>query len=69
MAIEKSPRQIIVERLNGEICLATTGDLQRAVQFLEGAREIRRGKTGHRKASRQAMKESARRKVDRPISW
>ena len=69
MAVEKSPRQIIVERLNGEICLATTGDLQRAAQFLEGAREIRRGKTGHRKASRQAMKESARRKVDRPISW
>ena len=69
MAVEKSPRQIIVERLNGEICLATTGDLQRAAQFLEGAREIRRGKTGHRKASRQAMKESARRKVDRPMSW
>ena len=69
MAIEKSPRQIIVERLNGEICLATTGDLQRAAEFLEGARKIRRGKTGHRKASRQAMKESARRKVDRPISW
>ena len=59
----------MVERLNEEICLSTTADLQRAAEFLEGARKIRQGKTVHRKDSRKAVRYAAQRKVDRPLSW
>ena len=37
----RTGRQIVMERLNKAIQTATTGDLQRAAMFLEGAREVR----------------------------
>ena len=41
-------RQIIMQRLNKAIQTATTGDLQRAAMFLEGARKVRAGCTNQR---------------------
>ena len=67
--IQKSGRQIIMERLNKEIVQATTGDLHRAADFLEGARKIRAGSKRQRNASRQAHRAAYLKKVDNPISW
>ena len=65
----KSGRQIVMEMLNKEIRLAKTADLQRAAQFLEGAREVRAGSKRQRRISRENQREAAYRKVDRPITW
>tara|TARA_R100000458_G_C8045014_1_gene94690 strand:- start:40 stop:249 length:210 start_codon:yes stop_codon:yes gene_type:complete len=69
MPTEKSARLIVMERLNKEIIKAQTSDLQRAADFLEGAREVRAGSKKQRRLSREAHRESYLRKVDRPISW
>ena len=47
---------------------ATTGDLQRAAQFLEGARKVRQGCTKQRRASR-ARPTKAQKEIDIPVSW
>ena len=44
-----------MERLNKAIRTATTGDLQRAAMFLEGAREVRAGCTNQRAQARRAQ--------------
>jgi len=58
-----------MEMLNKEIVRATTGDLQRAANFLEGAREIRAGCSKNRAASRKAHKTSNDKKTDKPLRW
>ncbi len=51
----RTGRQIVMERLNKAIQGATTGDLQRAAMFLEGARKVRAGCTNQRAQARRAQ--------------
>ena len=69
MPTEKSARLLIMERLNSEIVKAQTSDLQRAADFLEGARKVRAGSKKQRRLSREAHREAYLKKVDRPFSW
>jgi hypothetical protein len=62
-------RQIIMRYLQYEIARATTADLQRAAEFLEGAREIRRGCTKQRRESRESQAQGWRKHVDDSIAW
>jgi len=65
----RTGRQIVMERLNGAIQNATTGDLQRAAMFLEGARKIRAGCTDQRTQARRAQANSWKKTVDSPATW
>ena len=62
-------RQIIMRYLQYEIARATTADLQRAAEFLEGARGIRRGCTKQRRESRKSQAQGWRKHVDDSIAW
>ena len=55
--------------LRYEISRATTADLQRAAEFLEGARHIRRGCRKQRGESREAQAQGWRKHVDDSIAW
>jgi hypothetical protein len=55
--------------LRYEISRATTADLQRAAEFLEGARHIRRGCTKQRLKSRETQAQGWRKHVDDSIAW
>ncbi len=65
----RTGRQIVMERLNKAIQTATTGDLQRAAMFLEGAREVRAGCTNQRAQARHAQSTAWKKKVDNSITW
>lgn len=65
----RTGRQLVMERLNKAIRTATTGDLQRAAMFLEGAREVRAGCTNQRAQSRRAQSTAWKKKADDPITW
>jgi|TARA_Y100000287_G_scaffold97306_1_gene77705 hypothetical protein len=65
----KTGRQLILERLNEAIRMATTADLQRAAIFLEGAKQIRAGSKRQRAYSRQEQATSWKKKVDSSITW
>jgi len=65
----KTGRQIIMQYLNYEIARATTADLQRAANFLERAREVRRGCSQQRAKSRHDQKSGWRKHVDDSINW
>lgn len=65
----RTGRQIIMQYLQYEIARATTADLQRAAEFLEGAREIRRGCDKQRAKSRKAQQSGWRKHVDDSIAW
>ena len=69
MPLPKSGRQLIMERLNKAIQLATTADLQRAAMFLEGAREVRQGSRRQRTTARSAQTTAWEKKVDNSIAW
>jgi hypothetical protein len=62
-------RELIVRWLRDEIAKATVADLHRAAQFLEFAREVRKGNRQKRGRSRQAQRDSWRRHVDDPLRW
>ena len=51
------------------ISLSTTGDLQRAAMFLEGAREVRNGSRTQRSNARQAQATAWKKKVDNSVTW
>ena len=59
----RTGRQIVMERLNKAIQTATTGDLQRAAMFLEGAREVRAGCTNQRAQARRAQSTSWKKRL------
>lgn len=59
----------MVRYLQYEIKRATTADLQRAAEFLEGAREIRKGCTKQRRESRKSQTHGWRKHVDNSIVW
>jgi hypothetical protein len=65
----KTGRQIILTYLNYEIARATTADLQRAANFLERAREVRRGCDQQRAKSRKNQQTGWRKHVDDSINW
>ena len=65
----RTGRQIVMERLNAAIATATTGDLQRAAMFLEGAREVRKGSRRQRTNARSAQATAWKKKVDDSITW
>jgi hypothetical protein len=67
--MDKSPRQITMERLNKAIMLATAGELHRAADLLEFAIKVREGKRGMRNSSRKEHATSRMRKVDKPLGW
>ena len=62
-------RQIIMRYLQYEIARATTADLQRAAEFLEGARDIRKGCRTQRSESRESQAKGWRKHVDDSIAW
>ena len=55
--------------LQYETARATTADLQRAAEFLEGARLIRKGCTQQRRESRKSQAQGWRKHVDDSITW
>ena len=59
----------MVRYLQYEIKRASTADLQRAAEFLEGAREIRKGCTKQRRESRKSQARGWRKHVDNSIVW
>ena len=65
----RTGRQLVMERLNKAIQTATTGDLQRAAMFLEGAREVRKGSRRQRTNARSAQATAWKKKVDDSITW
>ena len=52
-SLEESPRTTVIRMLRKSVSLATAGEIHRAVDFLEGARKIRKGKSKFRNAKRQ----------------
>jgi len=67
--INRTGRQIVMERLQLAIRSATTADLQRAAQFLEFAQEVRSGCTKQRTGARKAQANAWRKRVDDDIRW
>jgi hypothetical protein len=65
----RTGRQLVMERLNKAIRTATTGDLQRAAMFLEGAHEVRAGCTNQRAQARRTQANAWKKKVDSSITW
>tara|TARA_R100000908_G_scaffold32744_1_gene14875 strand:+ start:375 stop:578 length:204 start_codon:yes stop_codon:yes gene_type:complete len=62
-------RQLVMERLKEAIQTATTGDLQRAAMFLEGAKKVRDGCTNQRAQARRAQTTAWKKKVDPSVMW
>lgn len=62
-------REIMLRYLQYEIKRATTADLQRAAEFLEGAREIRKGCAKQRSESRKSQAQGWRKYVDDSVTW
>ena len=52
-SLEETPRTAVLRMLRKSVSLATAGEIHRAVNFLEGARKIRKGKSKFRNAKRQ----------------
>ena len=52
-SLEETPRTAVLRMLRKSVSLATAGEIHRAVDFLEGARKIRKGKSKFRNAKRQ----------------
>lgn len=69
MPSQLTGRQLVINWLRDEITKASVGDLHRAAQFLEFAREVRRGSKRQRAQSRQAQRDSWRKYVDDPLRW
>tara|TARA_A100001201_G_scaffold96244_1_gene83182 strand:+ start:704 stop:907 length:204 start_codon:yes stop_codon:yes gene_type:complete len=67
--LAKTGREIMLDYLRYEIARATTADLQRAAEFLEGARQIRAGCRKQRNASRKSQAQGWRKHVDDSITW
>ena len=67
--LAKTGRQIMLDYLRYEIARATTADLQRAAEFLEGARQIRAGCRKQRSESRKSQATGWRKHVDDSITW
>ena len=65
----KTGREIMLAYLSYEISRATTADLQRAANFLEGAREIRAGCRKQRTKARKEQQNGWRKHTDKPINW
>jgi len=65
----RTGRQIMVAWLQDEMRHATTADLQRAAEFLAFAKDVRKGCTKQRRASRKAQRSAWRKYLDPSVSW
>ncbi len=52
-SLEETPRTAVLRMLRKSVSLATAGEIHRAVDFLEGARKIRKCKSKFRTAKRR----------------
>ncbi len=52
-SLEETPRTAVLRMLRKSVSLATAGEIHRAVDFLEGARKIRKGKSKFRNTKRR----------------
>jgi hypothetical protein len=59
----------MVAWLRDEMRQATVADLQRAAEFLEFAREVRKGCAKQRSGARRKQSSSWRKYVDPSVSW
>lgn len=59
----------MVAWLQDEMRQATVADLQRAAEFLEFAREVRRGCAKQRSGTRRAQSNAWRKYADDPLRW
>ena len=66
--MEKTPREIIIDRLIDEVNLSMTRDIVSVTENLKRFREIRSGKQAKRKAKRNDFNNRWR-KSDTPITW
>ena len=66
--MEKTPRDIIIDRLMDEVRLSMTRDIVSVTENLKRFREIRSGKQAKRKAKRNDHNNRWR-KTDTPITW
>ena len=66
--MEKTPRDIIIDRLMDEVRLSMTRDIVSVTENLKRFREIRSGKQAKRKAKRNDFNNRWR-KSDTPITW
>ena len=66
--MEKTPRDIIIDRLMDEVKLSMTRDIVSVTENLKRFREIRSGKQAKRKAKRNDFNNRWR-KSDTPITW
>ena len=66
--MEKTPREIIIDRLMDEVNLSMTRDIVSVTENLKRFREIRSGKQAQRKAKRNDHNNRWR-KSDTPITW
>lgn len=66
--MEKTPRDIIIDRLMDEVNLSMTRDIVSVTENLKRFREIRSGKQVKRKAKRNDFNNRWR-KSDTPITW
>ena len=66
--MEKTPRDIIIDRLMDEVNLSMTRDIVSVTENLKRFREIRSGKQAKRKAKRNDFNNRWR-KSDTPITW
>ena len=65
----RTGREIMVDWLRQEMRLATVADLQRAAQFLEFAREVRKGCDKQRGKARRAQSQGWRKHIDPALRW
>lgn len=64
-----TPRQILMAQLIEECRSSKIADIQRAVLFLQRARDVRAGCRVQRNASKEAQATAWKKKVDDSITW
>lgn len=67
--MEPTPRQALTAELLHEVRLSKLSDVQRAVIFLQRARDVRKGCRVQRNASKKAQSEAWKKGVDSPAHW
>ncbi len=67
--MEPTPRQALTAELLHEVRLSKLSDVQRAVIFLQRARDVRKGCRVQRNASKKAQAEAWKKNVDQTARW
>jgi hypothetical protein len=69
MSRARTGREIVMAWLMEEVRQASTADLQRAADFLEWARKVRKGCSKQRAGARKAQSDAWKKHVDRDVRW